>query len=298
MVDYGLEPAAEVLARAFEDYFVRIPSTMGVLLNMARADSVDLSLSCLFVRDGAAVGGALIARRGWTCRLAGMAIVPEARRTGVGRAAVMHLLGEAKARGDQAMQLEVIEQNTAAVELYRACGFKEIRRLIGFSSVAEGRTGVEAGVPTRTPGDTAPLTQVDLREVARAVIRHGLPDLPWQLSGETLAQLTPPSTGYQLDGAWIALSDPSQPVVTIRALVAAPQNLVGRDSVEPKGFREAALLRAVMAKHPGKQEWRLSALWPEEVASMISPAGLRRSPLSQWQMQRGIVCESQRERDQ
>jgi ribosomal protein S18 acetylase RimI-like enzyme len=133
MIDYGLERAAEVLARGFEDYFVRIPSTAGILLNMARADSVDLASSCVFVRDGAAVGAALIARRGWTTRLAGMAIIPEARRTGVGRAAVVYLLAEGKARSDRTMVLEVIEQNTAAVELYRACGFKEIRRLVGFA---------------------------------------------------------------------------------------------------------------------------------------------------------------------
>jgi GNAT superfamily N-acetyltransferase len=263
-----------VLARAFEDYFVPIPSTVGVLLNMARTDSVDLASSCLFVRDGTAVGGALIARRGWTCRLAGMAIVPEARRAGVGRAAVLHLLGEAKARGDRAMVLEVIEQNTAAVELYRTCGFKEIRRLIGF-----------AGPPVPDLPASSNLVEVDLREVAEAVTRYGLVDLPWQLSGETLAQLTPPNVGYQLDDAWIALSDPSQPVVTIRALVAARDKSVG-DGTPPCRDREAALLRAVMAKHPGRQEWRLSALWPEEIASVVAPAGLARSPLTQWQMAR------------
>ena len=269
MIDFGLEPAAEVLARAFEDYFVRIPSTVGVLLNMARADSVDLTLSRVFVRDGAAVGGALIARRGWTCRLAGMAIVPNARRGGIGRAAVLHLLDKAKARGDRTMVLEVIEQNTAALKLYRACGFKEIRRLVGF-----------AGPPVPDANLATELVEVDLREVAEAVTRYGLPDLPWQLSGETLAQFTPPGVAYRLNGAWIALSDPAQPVGTIRGLIAEP-------AAQGAG-REAALLRAVMAKHPRKDEWRLSALWPEEFASVIGPAGLPRSPLTQLQMQREV----------
>jgi ribosomal protein S18 acetylase RimI-like enzyme len=274
MAHYGLEPAAEVMARAFEDYFVRIPSTLGVLLNMARADSVDLALSCVFVRDGTAVGGALIARRGWTTRLAGMAIVPEARRDGIGRAAVSHLLAEAKAQGDRMMVLEVIEQNTAAVELYRACGFQTIRRLIGFA----GPAASDAVVP-------ANLIEVDLREVAAAATRYGLPDLPWQLSGETLAQLTPPAVAYQLDGAWVALTDPAQSVVTIRGLIAEPAIEEGTPSCRN---REAALLRAVMAKHPGKDEWRFSAVWPEELASTITPAGLSRTPLTQWQMQRRL----------
>jgi hypothetical protein len=221
------------------------------------------------VRNGTAVGGALIARRGWTTRLAGMAILPEARRAGIGRAAVLQLLGEAKTRGDRAMVLEVIEQNSAAVELYRACGFKEIRRLVGFA----GQPAVDTVVP---PG----LTEVDLREVAEAVIRYGLRDLPWQLSGETLAQLTPPSVAYRLDGVWIALSDPAQSVVTVRGLIA--------EHAAQGAGREAALLHAVMTKHPGKEEWRLSAVWPEELAAVIAPAGLPRSPLTQWQMQRQL----------
>lgn len=275
MVDYGLERAAEVLSRAFEDYFVRIPFSAGALLNAARTDSVDLGSSRVFVRDGAAVGGALIARRGWTCRLAGMAITPEARRTGVGRAAVVHLLAEAKARGDRKMVLEVIEQNTAAVELYRATGFQTIRRLIGF-----------AGAPIDVPTRTEALIQVDPREVAAAVTRYSLPDLPWQLSGETIAQLTPPSVAYRLDGAWIALTDPSQPIVTIRALVAERDAL--GDGTLPCREREAALLRAVMAKYSGRDEWRLSAVWPEELADVLAPAGLPRTPLTQWQMQREV----------
>lgn len=278
MADYGLEPAAEVMARAFEDYFVRIPSTVEVLLNMARSDSVDLASSCVFVRDGAAVGGALIARRGWTTRLAGMAITPDARRGGIGRAAVLHLLAEAKARRDRRMVLEVIEQNTAAVELYRACGFQTIRRLIGFA----GRPlDGASGVATRHNE----LIEVDLREVATAVTRYGLPDLPWQLSAETLAQLTPPAVGYRLDDVWIALTDPTQSVVTIRGLVAKP--IVG-DGTPLCRDREAALLQAVMAKHSGKDEWRFSAVWPEELASMIAPAGLPRTALTQWQMEREV----------
>jgi ribosomal protein S18 acetylase RimI-like enzyme len=275
MADYGLDRAAEVLSRAFEDYFVRIPFTVATLLNAARVDSVDLTLSRIFLREGAAVGGALIARRGWTTRLAGMAITPEARRAGVGRAAVRHLLDEAKARGDRSMVLEVIEQNTAAVELYRACGFKEIRRLIGF-----------AGPPPPAAALPPDLIEVDLREVAGAVMRHGLPDLPWQLSGETLAQLTPPSLAYKLDRARIALTDPAQSVVTVRGLIAEPGG-VG-DGTPSCRDRQAALLHAVMAKHPGKEEWRFSAVWPEELAAVIVLAGLPRSPLTQWQMQREV----------
>ena len=271
MTDYGLDRSAEILSRAFEDYFVRIPFPVTTLLKLARTDSVDLASSRVFVRDGIAIGAALLARRGWTSRLAAMAVVLEARRSGIGRAAVLHLLAEAKALGGRTMVLEVIEQNTAAVELYRGCGFKEIRRLIGFA-------GVAAGVSTRK--DSTDLVEVDLREVAAAVSRHGLPDLPWQLSGETIAQLAPPALGYRSDGAWIAISDPAAPVVNIHALIAKP-------AAHGLG-REAALLRAVMAKHSRANEWRLNPKWPEELAPVIEPVGLPRMPLTQWQMHRSL----------
>ena len=268
MLEHGLEESADVLMRAFEDYLVRIPFTVTLLLNAARADSVDFSLSRVFLRDGAAVGAALIARRGWTCRLAGMGIVPKARRSGIGRAAVEHLLHEAKARGDRTMFLEVIEQNTAAVELYRACGFRIVRRLLGF-----------AGPPPVAPfvgSEPDAMIDVDLRDVAAAVTRYGLVDLPWQISGETIATLTPPAVGYRLGHAWIAITDPVQSVVTVRGLA-------GRDLAET-----AELVRAVISLYRGKDEWRFNPIWPEELMDAVASVRLPRTALTQWQMKRDI----------
>lgn len=268
IIDHGLERTAEVFSRGFADYFVPIAATPALLLGMARTDSVDLAASRVLVRDGTAVGAALIARRGWTSRLAGMAIVPEARRAGTGRAAVTHLLAEAKARGDRSMVLEVIEQNTAAVALYEACGFKKVRRLIGFA----GPGVLDGNVPSG-------LVEVDLREMAEVVTHDSLRDLPWQLSGETLAQLTPPSVAYRLNGSWVALANPAGAVITIRGLVT-------EHLLQGQG-RAAAILCAVMAKYPGK-EWRMAALWPEELGGVIGQAGLPRSALTQWQMECGL----------
>jgi hypothetical protein len=121
------------------------------------------------------------------------------------------------------------------------------------------------------------LKAVDVRTVAAAVSAHGLADLPWQLSGETVAQLASPNIGYELDGAWIALSTPADPHIVIRALVA-------EQSAQRRG-RDVALLRAVMAAHP-RREWRVSAIWPEELGGTFSAAGFARTSLSQWQMTR------------
>ncbi|MBI5424175.1 MAG: GNAT family N-acetyltransferase [Opitutae bacterium] len=267
--DFGLEPAAQVLARGFSDYFVSIPATPAMLLAMVRGDSVDLTASRVAVRDGQPVGAALIARRGWTSRLAGMAIVPEARRTGVGRALMDQLLTEARARSERAMVLEVIEQNAPAVQLYEVCGFQKIRRLTGHA----GRPAASAEA-----GDSA-LEEIDPRTLAALVAEHGLPDLPWQISAETIAQATPPALAFRLGPSALLISSPAADTIGIRAIVTERTHR-GRG-------HSLALLRAVIAEFPGK-EWRASAIFPEEMGETFTAAGLARTPLSQWQMSRAL----------
>ena len=273
VAQFGLDAAAEVMTRGFEDYFVKIACNGAWLMHMARSDSVDLAASRVIVRDGLAVGGALIARRGWTCRLAGMSLVPEARRQGIGRATMARLLAEAMARGDRAIVLEVIEQNEAGVKLYARCGFRRVRRLVGFSLAP-------AVVGTRDADAAARLQPVDLRELASVVARDGLDDLPWQLSSETLAHLTPPTAAYRLDGAWAAAANVSTPEPVIRALIT------GRG--ERGRGRATALLRALAATQPEKP-WRIAALWPEELAGVFLRAGFARTELSQWQMLQNLA---------
>ncbi len=268
VADFGLDRAAEVLTRGFSDYFVKIPFTSSGLLQAARVDGIDLASSLVVSRDGAPVGAALVSRRGWTSRLAGMALVPEARRGGVGRALVTRLLEDARGRGEREMVLEVIEQNEPAVKLYEACGFSKVRRLLGFVAAPSSDLMIEPR-----------LEEVDVRELARRVAIEGLPDLPWQLSAETLAHQTPPTAAYQLDGAWVAVANITASGGGIRALVTE-RGQQGRG-------RGAAVLRAVMARFPGR-EWRMSALWPEELAAVFLEAGFARTPLSQWQMRRVI----------
>lgn len=269
IADFGLAPTAEVLTRAFADYFVKIPFTEAMLRQEERQDGVDLTQSLVIHLDGAAVGAALIARRGPVSRVAGMALVPEARRRGLGRLLMERLLADARARGDRRMVLEVIEQNTAAVCLYEEVGFEQKRRLVGFAGPAPTAL---AAVPE--------LADASLTAVAAAVARLDPEvDWPWQISGETIARLSPPACGYTLDGTWVALLNPEGPIVGIRALAV--------DGASHRGGRTMRLLHAVMARHPGKQ-WRISALWPEELSSWFTRAGLARQELTQWQMVREL----------
>lgn len=270
IADFGLAPAADVFTRGFADYLVKIVASPAVLLGMVRADGVDLGVSRIVVADGVPVGAALIARRGWTCRLAGMCLVPEGRRRGTGLALMERLGADAAARGERTMVLEVIEQNAPAVRLYEKCGFAKVRRLVGFD-------GPAAPVPAESA--VLALEEIDIRELANVVARHGLADLPWQVSAETLAQQGPPSRAYRCGGSWVLISDPNAAVVAVRALLTEPA---------ARGQGSAArTLRAVMERWPGRQ-WRVAALMPEEMAPAFGEAGFTRAALSQWQMTRAL----------
>lgn len=269
VADFGLPPTAELLARAFADYFLKIPFTAEALRHTAQMDQVDFAQSPVVLLEGLPVGAALLARRGPMSRVAGMALVPEARRQGAGRALMERLLAEARARGDRWMVLEVIEQNTAAVRLYEAMGFTTMRRLVGFAGPAPVGFAPAPG-----------LVEVSVRDVAGVVSRQdGAIRWPWQISGETIALLPPPAIGYALDGAWTALLNPAGPVVTIRTVVV--------EGNERREERAGRLLHAVMARHPA-ESWRVSALWPEELSGCFTSAGLVRQELTQWQMAREL----------
>jgi len=199
-----------------------------------------------------------------------MALVPSARRRGVGRWAMERVMAEARARGERFMVLEVIEQNVPAVRLYEACGFGKVRRLVGFER--------EAGPP---PAGGPALTEVDPRFVASLVSAGDIPNLPWQLSGETIAHLPPPHRAFGLDGAWAVISDPGAGEVVIRAIAVSP------GSIGSPRARLTGLLGALNAAYPGKR-WRLKALWPEELGDIFTAAGFARTELTQWQMQRAL----------
>ncbi len=264
----SLADAVNVLNAGFLDYIVKIDFSLPMLLRMIRHDQIDCSLSSI-VKDGERdVGVALIARRGWSCRLAAMAVIPEARGHGVGSWLVDQLLRDAKERGDRAIELEVIEGNDIAVRLYESHGFEPKRQLLSFQATHP--------VDAREKG----LREVDIRHVANQVTRHGLPDLPWQVSGESLAQVGPPSKGYQLNDAYIIVSDLESSDIKIRGLItelgSRRQGLATR------------LLHVVMAKNPGKT-WIVPPFCPQELEPFFLKAGFARGSVSQVQMSKQLA---------
>jgi len=268
-----LNAAADALRRGFADYFVPIPVDRAMLLEMLAHDGVAASLSRLILRDDKPVGCALIARRGWTSRLAGMAIIPEARAEGIGRSTMEALMAQARERGDRRMVLEVIEQNEPALKLYESLGFERVRRLISLERPApqDADTGL---------AEAPDLLEIDIRDVAAVVSREGLDDLPWQLSAESLALSSPPMCARRLGPAYAVLSNPEVERIALLSLIVES---------EARGASQAVqLLRALFAAYPGRA-WRVPALCPEEAAGPFLHAGFERGELSQWQMSLDLV---------
>jgi ribosomal protein S18 acetylase RimI-like enzyme len=261
--EFSISQLADLLTRGFEDYFVPIHITEDVFLTMLRRDSIDLAASRVIFRSGEPVGIGLIARRGWTSRLAAMGIVVNVRNNGVGTWAMKSLIEEAQARGEREMLLEVIEQNTAGVKLYQKVGFKIVRRLVGYK------------IENPQVKSKDKLEEIEIYELARIVTRHGLPDLPWQLTGATLAQHTPPSRAFRLDDAYCLISDPFADHVSISSLLVKTRSRgAGLSGV---------LLRALFATFPNKT-WHVSAIFPEEMSPIFEQVGMKREDISQWQM--------------
>jgi len=260
---FPIPQLADLLTRGFENYFVPIHITEDVFLTMLRRDSIDLTASRVILKDGEPVGIGMIARRGWTSRLAAMGIVVNARNGGVGTWAMGQLIKEAKARGERQMLLEVIEQNTAGVKLYEKVGFKKVRKLVGYK-IENPQVEVRHQ-----------LEEMDIYELARIVTRHGLPDLPWQLTGATIAQYTPPARAFRINEAYCLISDPSATDVAISSvLVKTRSRGAGLSRV---------LLQALFANFPNKT-WHVSAIFPEEMAFIFEQVGMKREEISQWQM--------------
>jgi len=261
--NYPLPDLVDFLNQGFEGYFIPIQIEIVDFLNMLRKDGIDLTASRVLIKDDQPGGIALIARRGWTSRLAAMGIAKKKRGMGAGSWFMEKLIEDARQRGEREMSLEVIEQNEPAVKLYQKSGFQTVRRLIGFICKDAEEKELE------------PLEEIDLREMGRLISQHGLTDLPWQLSGESIAQMNPPAHAYRKAQAYVVISNPEAERVMVWSLLVEKEargNGLGTD-----------LLKSILAYHRGKT-WHVPAIFPEEFESVFTKAGFEREEVAQWQM--------------
>lgn len=261
--NYPTPDLVQLLNLSFEKYIIPVRFDIPYFLNMLRKDNVDLSLSRVLLADDELSGIGLIARRGWTSRLAAMGIAKDMRGKNAGTWFMERIIQEARDRGDREIVLEVIEQNKPAVRLYQKCGFQSIRRLVSL---------VNRDAKQDAKGE---LHEIDLRELGRLILLHGLPDLPWQLSGETVAMLNPPARAFKKGNSYIAISNPELENVVISSLLVEPQ-------ARGQGLA-VNMIETVMANYPGKI-WHVPTIWPEEFGHLFERAGFQREEISQWQM--------------
>lgn len=263
MLSFPISETAALLTRGFEDYLVPIQINDVALQTMIRRDGVDLAESRVLLKDNIPMGVALIARRGWSSRLAAMGIVTDARNSGAGSWMMEKLIVEARARGEKEIFLEVIEQNLPAVHLYQKFGFEIVRRLLGFK--------IEN--PQAASDDV--LEEIDIREMGRLISVYGLRDLPWQISAETIALHTPPARSYKLGEAYLMLTNPEAAHVVIwSVLVKADARRAGQG---------ARVMRAAFSRFPNKT-WHIPSLCPEQIGAFFEKMGMMREELSQFQM--------------
>jgi ribosomal protein S18 acetylase RimI-like enzyme len=192
-----------------------------------------------------------------------MGIVQGQRGQGAGSWFMGKLIDEARERRDHELLLEVIEQNEYAVRLYKKCGFQTVRRLIGLIR------------KDAKEDQKAALEEIDLREAGSLISQYGLADLPWQLAGETIAQMNPPACAYRNGPSSVVISNPNVEHIVIWSLLVRPESRGKALGV--------AMLENVIANYPGKT-WHVPAIFPEEFGKVFERAGFEREALTQWQM--------------
>ncbi|WP_114964644.1 GNAT family N-acetyltransferase [Alkalilacustris brevis] len=142
----GADPQvlAQLHARCFAD--TRAWSAGEIAALLARPEVVAVTCPEGFALIRAAAGEA---------ELLTLAVAPEARRRGVGRALLLQAVQAARVRGAQEMFLEVASDNHAALALYAAAGFMQVGRRPGYYRDCHGG-GADALVLRCELGDVSP----------------------------------------------------------------------------------------------------------------------------------------------
>ena len=239
---------ADALTKAFEGYVMPVNVSARGYEQRFRPEHVDPFASYVYFRESRPAAVVLVARRGWTSRIAAMAVAPEARGKGLGRRIMQTAIDEAVARRDRSVLLEVFEHNTPAVNLYRRLGFEPLRRLVGYHR--------DSGGVASDAADT--LSELDPLDFARVVAREGDPGLPWMLVAETLSGAVSPARAFHLDHrAYALIGDPDANAIPLTALVVPRADR--RNGWGPR------LVQALFARYPDKT-WSIPQIVPEGLA--------------------------------
>jgi ribosomal protein S18 acetylase RimI-like enzyme len=258
---------ADALTRSFEGYVMPVSVSAQGYERRFRPENLDPFASLVYLREARPVAVLLVARRGWTSRIAAMAVAPEVRGRGVGREIMERAIQEALSRGDHSVLLEVIEHNTPAVNLYKGLGFRPLRRLVGYHRGPDGAA----------PGNADTLSELDPLDLARVSAREGEAGLPWMLAAETLSATVSPARAYHLDHhAYALIGDPGAEVLTLSALVVP--------RIDRRKGWGTRLMQALYGPLSDRR-WTIPAIVPEGLApEFFTRCGWERQETSQWEM--------------
>jgi ribosomal-protein-alanine N-acetyltransferase len=133
VIEFVGADAAEQLAGLHARAFDRPWSAAEILKLMENP-----AVFALIARDGAPRGFTMAWAAAGDAEVLTVAVVPEARRKGLGIALVQAAGAAALARGAASMHLEVAEENAAARALYAKLGYEEVGRRPGYYSNEAG----------------------------------------------------------------------------------------------------------------------------------------------------------------
>ena len=260
---------AEVFASAFTGYIGgSFQMNAATLASFLTAQGIDLCYSRFARNDaGRLVSFGYINRTGNISRLAGMGTVEAARRTGAAGFALSTLLEEAKARGDQAMILEVIEQNPPAVKLYQSHGFKSLGRLLGWRR--------KGGGAASSDGE---LRELSVLEATSLPTTLEYPDLPWQVSRHAATKVAS-GRAVERGNVAVVIGDPRATPIRLHAFL-------GADGKNWESLRK--LTRELLARFP-EAEFYAPPIFPERFGQEIfQPLEFEQEKLSQFLMRKDL----------
>lgn len=97
--------------------------------------------------QGRFLGALMLLFEGTACRVLSIAVVPEARRRGIGTKMMQAAEDAARERGCTVIRLEVSTENSGAVNFYRELGYRTDGILYGYYSWGEDAFSMTRFVP-------------------------------------------------------------------------------------------------------------------------------------------------------
>jgi GNAT superfamily N-acetyltransferase len=267
--DVPLADQAKIFSRAFAGYVGgSFEMDAAALARFLCHQGADICYSRFARTPEGLAGFAYINRTGNISRVGGMGVVPAARRAGLARRLLVHLLEEAQARGDQTMMLEVIEQNPAAHRLYVQQGFRETGHLSGWRRKAN----------TPANDSTKLLEEISLLRATQIPSALEYPDLPWPVSRHAIAK-SAAKFAFQSGHALIVMGDPEVSPVRVHALSCF-------DVMDWAALRET--LGALLQRYPNR-EFFTPPVFPQQFGQEVfQPLGFAREPLRQFLMRHDL----------